>query len=154
MAKLQYLVLHCTATPEGREVSSNDIRAWHTNPVSKGGRGWKQVGYTDLIHLDGKVERLVNNNEDANVDPWEITNGAKGYNSISRHVVYVGGVVADGETAKDTRTKAQLVAMEGYVKEFHRKHPNVRIIGHNEVAAKDCPSFDVQVWLKEIGINQ
>lgn len=154
MAKLQYLVLHCTATPEGREVSSNDIRAWHTDPVSKGGRGWKQVGYTDLIHLDGKVERLVNNNEDANVDPWEITNGAKGYNSISRHVVYVGGVVADGETAKDTRTKAQLVAMEGYVKEFHRKHPNVRIIGHNEVAAKDCPSFDVQVWLKEIGINQ
>lgn len=154
MAKLQYLVLHCTATPEGCEVSSNDIRAWHTNPVSKGGRGWKQVGYTDLIHLNGKVERLVNNNEDANVDPWEITNGAKGYNSISRHVVYVGGVVADGETAKDTRTKAQLVAMEGYVKEFHRKHPNVRIIGHNEVAAKDCPSFDVQVWLKEIGINQ
>lgn len=154
MAKLQYLVLHCTATPEGREVSSNDIRAWHTNPVSKGGRGWKQVGYTDLIHLNGKVERLVNNNEDANVDPWEITNGAKGYNSISRHVVYVGGVVADGETTKDTRTKAQKEAMEGYVKEFHRKHPNVRIIGHNEVAAKDCPSFDVQVWLKEIGISQ
>ncbi len=154
MAKLKYLVLHCTATPEGREVSSNDIRAWHTNPVSKGGRGWKQVGYTDLIHLNGEIERLVDNNEDANVDPWEITNGAKGYNSISRHVVYVGGVVADGKTTKDTRTKAQRAAMEAYVKEFHRKHPNVRIIGHREVAAKDCPSFDVQVWLKEIGVIQ
>ena len=154
MAKLKYLVLHCTATPEGREVSSNDIRAWHTNPVSKGGRGWKQVGYTDLIHLNGEIERLVDNNEDANVDPWEITNGAKGYNSISRHVVYVGGVVADGKTAKDTRTKAQKAAMEAYVKEFHRRHPNVRIIGHREVAAKDCPSFDVQVWLKEIGVIQ
>lgn len=154
MAKLKYLVLHCTATPEGREVSSNDIRAWHTNPVSKGGRGWKQVGYTDLIHLNGEIERLVDNNEDANVDPWEITNGAKGYNSISRHVVYVGGVVADGKTTKDTRTKAQRAAMESYVKEFHRKHPNVRIIGHREVDAKDCPSFDVQVWLKEIGVIQ
>ena len=154
MAKLKFLVLHCTATPEGREVSSDDIRAWHTNPVSKGGRGWSQVGYTDLIHLNGEVERLVDNNEDANVDPWEITNGAKGYNSISRHVVYVGGVVADGKTAKDTRTKAQKAAMEAYVKEFHRKHPNVRIIGHREVAAKDCPSFDVQVWLKEIGVIQ
>ena len=154
MAKLKYLVLHCTATPEGREVSSNDIRAWHTDPVSKGGRGWKQIGYTDLIHLNGEIERLVDNNEDANVDPWEITNGAKGYNSISRHVVYVGGVVADGKTTKDTRTKAQRAAMESYVKEFHRKHPNVRIIGHREVAAKDCPSFDVQVWLKEIGVIQ
>lgn len=154
MAKLKYLVLHCTATPEGCEVSSNDIRAWHTNPVSKGGRGWKQVGYTDLIHLNGEVERLVDNNEDANVDPWEITNGAKGYNSISRHVVYVGGVVADGKTTKDTRTKAQKAAMEAYVKEFHKRHPNVRIIGHREVAAKDCPSLDVQVWLKEIGVIQ
>ena len=154
MAKLKYLVLHCTATPEGREVSSDDIRAWHTTPVSKGGRGWSQVGYTDLIHLNGEVERLVDNNEDANVDHWEITNGAKGYNSISRHVVYVGGVVADGKTTKDTRTKAQKAAMEAYVKEFHKRHPNVRIIGHREVAAKDCPSFDVQVWLKEIGVIQ
>ena len=154
MAKLKYLVLHCTATPEGREVSSNDIRAWHTDPVSKGGRGWKQIGYTDLIHLNGEIERLVDNNEDANVDPWEITNGAKGYNSISRHVVYVGGVVADGKTTKDTRTKAQKAAMEAYVKEFHKRHPNVRIIGHREVAARDCPSFDVQVWLKEIGVIQ
>ena len=154
MAKLQYLVLHCTATPEGREVSFDEIRAWHTDPVSKGGRGWKQVGYTDLIHLNGEVERLVDNNEDANVDPWEITNGAKGYNSISRHIVYAGGCEAHTQKAKDTRTKAQKEAMEAYVKDFHRRFPNVRIIGHREIAAKDCPCFDVRAWLKSIGINQ
>lgn len=154
MAKLQYLVLHCTATPEGREVTAADIRRWHTSPVSKGGRGWEQVGYTDIIHLDGKVERLVNNNEDANVDPWEITNGAKGYNSVSRHVVYAGGCARDGKTPKDTRTPAQRKAMEEYVKDFHRRFPEVRIIGHNEVASKACPSFDVQKWLTSIGINQ
>ena len=154
MARLKYLVLHCTATAEGREVTSDEIRAWHTNPVSKGGRGWKQVGYTDLIHLDGRVERLVSNNEDANVDPWEITNGAAGYNSVSRHVVYAGGVATDGKTAKDTRTQAQKQAMEAYVKDFHKRFPKVRIIGHREVAAKACPSFDVQAWLKSIGIIQ
>lgn len=153
MAKLKYLVLHCTATPEGRDVTSAQIRQWHTAPVSAGGRGWKQVGYTDLIHIDGRVERLVNNNEDANVDPWEITNGAKGYNSVSRHVVYAGG--CDSKmNPKDTRTAAQLKAMEAYVKDFHRRFPDVRIIGHNEIAAKACPSFDVQKWLKSIGINQ
>lgn len=153
MGKLKYLVLHCTATPEGRDVTSAQIRQWHTAPVSAGGRGWKQVGYTDLIHLDGRVERLVENNEDANVDPWEITNGATGYNSVSRHVVYAGG--CDGRMqAKDTRTAAQLRAMEEYVKDFHRHFPDVRIIGHNEIAAKACPSFDVQKWLRSIGINQ
>lgn len=154
MAKLGYLILHCTATPEGREVSSEEIRRWHTSPVSKGGRGWKQVGYTDMIHLDGMVERLVENNEDAKVDPWEITNGAKGYNSISRHVVYVGGVAVDGKTPKDTRTSLQKTALVNYVKDFHRRFPNVKIIGHREIAAKACPSFDVGKWLKEIGINK
>ncbi len=150
---LKYLVIHCTATPEGREVSSVDIRRMHLSPKSAGGRGWKQVGYTDIIHLDGKIERLVDNNEDAWVDPWEITNGAKGYNSVSRHVVYAGGCDKQMKP-KDTRTDAQRLALTEYVRKFNAKHPKVRIIGHNEVAAKACPSFDVQRWLKEIGITQ
>lgn len=150
--KLQYLIIHCTATPEGREVTSADIRKWHTSapPV---GRGWKQVGYTDMIHLDGKVERLVENNEDGIVDSWEITNGATGYNQISRHIVYVGGVAKDGKTPKDTRTEAQKRTLQIYVKNFHERFPDVKIIGHNEVAAKACPSFDVQAWLKAIGLK-
>ncbi|MBR4709519.1 MAG: N-acetylmuramoyl-L-alanine amidase [Bacteroidaceae bacterium] len=151
---LQYLVIHCTATREGREVKSSEIRHWHTDPVSKGGRGWKHVGYTDMIHLNGKVERLVNNNEDAVVDPWEITNGAVGYNAISRHVVYVGGLAPNGQTPKDTRTVAQKEALKKYVQDFHQRFPKVKIIGHGEVAKKACPSFDVQEWLKEIGIKQ
>lgn len=153
MAKqLRYLVLHCTATPGGREVTAEQIRHWHTDPVSKGGRGWRQVGYTDMIHLDGTVERLVDNNEDHNVDPWEVTNGAKGYNSVSRHVVYVGGgVTPEGE---DTRTEAQRKALAEYVLKFHSQHPSVRIVGHNELAAKACPSFDVQAFLQELGIVQ
>jgi N-acetyl-anhydromuramyl-L-alanine amidase AmpD len=122
--------------------------------VKKGGRGWKQVGYTDMIHLDGRIERLVNNNEDAMVDPWEITNGASGINSVSRHVVYVGGLAVDGQTPKDTRTAAQKGALRRYVLEFHKRFPEVRIIGHSEVSKKACPSFDVQKWLRGIGIKQ
>lgn len=156
MASMKYLVLHCTATPEGREVTSGEIRHWHTDPVKKGGRGWKQLGYTDMIHLDGRVERLVRNNEDAEVDPWEVTNGAKGYNTVSRHVVYVGGVSKDGKTAKDTRTEAQLKAMTAYVRDFHERFPQIRIVGHGELPGvkKACPSFDVAAWLRSIGIYQ
>lgn len=151
--KLKYLVIHCTATPEGREVSADEIRRWHTAPLSTGGRGWNQVGYTDMIHLDGKMERLVRNNEDMQVDAFEITNGAKGYNAIARHIVYVGGVDASGK-AKDTRTEAQRNALAAYVRVFHARFPQVRIIGHNEIAPKACPSFNVQSWLKALGIRQ
>ena len=123
--------------------------------MSQGGRGWKQVGYTDLFHLDGSVERLVKNNEDMSVDPWEVTNGAAGYNSVSRHIVYAGGVDAnDVNKAVDTRTPAQKEAMKRYVLDFHRRFPGVRIVGHNQLAAKACPSFDVPEWLESIGIKQ
>lgn len=106
-----------------------------------------------MIHLDGRLERLVDNNEDENVDPWEMTNGAAGYNGVSRHLVYVGGTASDGTTPKDTRTPEQLAALETYVESFHERFPKVKIVGHNELAAKACPSFDVQVWLKGIGIK-
>lgn len=151
---MQYLVIHCTATPEGREVSAAEIRRWHTAPVSQGGRGWKQVGYTDMVHLDGRVERLVNNNEDAQVDAWEVTNGAAGYNSISRHIVYVGGCDKAGKP-KDTRTEAQREALKRYVEDFHARFPQVKIVGHHELnPSKACPSFDVPTWLRSIGIRQ
>lgn len=150
--RIQRLVIHCTATPPGREVSAQDIRNWHTLPEPQG-RGWRQVGYTDLIHLDGRVERLVPNNEDAYVDGWEITNGAKGYNATSRHIVYAGGVAKDGKTPMDTRTPKQKEALKHYVLDFHERFPFAEIVGHNQLANKDCPSFDVPAWLKEIGIN-
>ena len=151
--KLKYLVIHCTATPEGREVTGDDIKRWHCSPVSEGGRGWKQVGYTDFIKLDGTIERLVPNNEDAWCDPWEITNGVSGINDVSRHIVYAGGLDKKGNP-KDTRTKAQLEAMKQYVLDFMQRFPDVEIKGHIDFANKDCPCFDVQKWIDEIPENK
>lgn len=153
MAKLQYLIIHCTATAEGKSVSSSDIRSWHTSPKSKGGRGWKQVGYADMIHLNGGVENLVPYNDDNTVDPWEITNGATGTNDCARHIVYVGGVDANGKP-KDTRTKEQKDAMRRYVIAFASKNPDAQIVGHCHFANKACPSFDVQAWLKTLNIGK
>lgn len=151
MSELKRLVIHCTATPEGREVTSSEIREWHTAPPPRG-RGWRQVGYTDMIHLDGRVERLVNNNEDAKVDTWEVTNGVAGYNVTSRHIVCVGGCDRGGNP-KDTRTERQIASMAAYVRDFHVRFPDAEIVGHNQLAQKACPSFDVPKWLISIGIK-
>ena len=146
--RIARLVIHCTATPEGREVTAADIRQWHCAAPPQG-RGWKQVGYTDMVHLDGRVERLVPNNEDAYVDGWEVTNGAKGYNGTSRHIVYVGGK-RNGHPA-DTRTVAQKAALKAYVEDFKKRFPWADVCGHRDLpgVAKDCPCFDVR---KEYGI--
>ncbi len=148
MKKLEYLVIHCTDTPAGREVTANEIRRWHTSPKPKG-RGWKQVGYRGMFHLDGTQEELVPNNNDGFVDGWEITNGVAGYNSVAEHWVYVGGM------GGDTRTPAQKEAMKAAVISFHKKFPEVKIVGHHYFnKGKACPSFDVHKWLQSIDINQ
>jgi hypothetical protein len=106
-----------------------------------------------MFHLDGEVERLVENNGDDTVDPWEITNGVAGINSVSRHIVYVGGLDATGKLPKDTRTMWQDMSLEQYVKDFVARHPRIKVAGHNQFAAKACPSFDVPKWCEEIGIE-
>lgn len=146
-------MIHCTATMGGKSITSAQIRDWHTQPINQGGRGWKQVGYTDMFHINGGVERLVENNEDGVVDPWEITNGVSGMNGVCRHVVYVGGIDEKGKPC-DTRTPSQREAMKRYVLAFVRKHPTIKVAGHNQFAAKACPSFDVPAWLKSIGVSE
>lgn len=142
MGKLQRLMIHCTDTPKGREISRKDIEQWHLKE-----RGWSRVGYSDMIHLDGRVENLIPYNFDQVVDPWEISNGARGYNSTTRHVVYVGG------KGGDTRTDEQKKALAMYIKAFLFDHPNCEVIGHRDVnSSKTCPNFDVDQFLREIEV--
>jgi len=151
-------MLHCSATPEGRDVTGDDIRRMHTSPVSQGGRGWKQVGYSEFIRLNGDIEVLVADDGDQDVDPWEITNGARGYNAVTKHLCYAGGVAKTKPKGmrwfppKDTRTAKQLKSMEVRVKELLQQHPKAKLIGHNQVANKACPSFDVRAWAESVGI--
>ena len=154
MSKLQYLVLHCTATPEGREVSKQDIIDWHIK-----GRGWSVVGYRDLIQLDGTIVNLVKFDQDDQVDPWEVTNGALGYNGKSHHVVYSGGCAktkpegAKYLPAKDTRTPAQKAALSIYVKYMIARHPDIKVIGHNQISLRPALVLMLPCWLQSIGVD-
>jgi len=141
---LERLVIHCTATERGRDVTSDEIRHWHTDPKPKG-RGWSKIGYSDMIHLDGTIENLTPYNSDDIVDDWEITYGASGFNATSRHVVYVGGLL-NGKSW-DTRTPQQSLTLKFYAKLFLLNHPGRDIVGHNKLNnKKDCPCFDVEAW--------
>ena len=153
MNKLKYLIIHCTATPENREVTVNELKKWHTAPPPLG-RGWKKIGYSDIIHLNGYKENLNLYDENEILDPWEITPGTSGINCISRHIAYVGGISAKTGKPKDTRTPEQIETLKNYCEIFHFLHPQAMIYGHYHFAAKACPSFDVEKFLLKIGIIQ
>ena len=153
MATFQYLIIHCTATPAGRWISADDVKRWHTAPKPYG-NGWKQVGYSDLILLDGSRHQFVIHNHDMQVDGFEITNGVAGINSISRHLCYVGGLDAAHKMPLDTRTPDQIKTMLAIIKEVLNYSPIVKIAGHNQFANKACPSFFVPDWLQKLGIPE
>lgn len=128
MRAIDESIVHCTATPEGRPVSVKEIDAWHR------ARGWSGCGYHRIIGLDG--ERL---------DGRPISKvGAhvSGQNERTIGTVYVGGVAKDGVTPKDTRTAAQKAALLDELHDQVTRFPIERVTGHNQYAAKACPSFD------------
>ena len=152
---LKYLVIHCTATPEGREITKETIEDWHLKPVKDGGRGWKVVGYSRLISLTGELIKMHEYNENDIVENWEITNGVSGINSVSRHIVYAGGVDAKNpKKAKDTRTMKQKETMKNYVFDMVERYPDILVAGHYHFANKACPSFNVEDWCRSIGIPE
>lgn len=122
------IIVHCTATPEGRECSVAEIRQWHK------ARGFTDIGYHYVVHLDGTVE------EGRNVD----ISGAHctGHNTHSIGVVYVGGCGKDGKTPKDTRTDDQKAALANLLLDLRKFYPTAKIHGHRDFANKACPSFD------------
>lgn len=125
------IIVHCTATPEGRDVSVATIRGWHI------GQGWKDIGYHWIVLLDGTIR--------PGRPEAQIGSHVAGHNTGTLGVVYVGGVAADGKTPKDTRTPAQRAALTAIVQALLARYPTIRkISGHNQYAAKACPSFDVR----------
>jgi len=147
--KLKFLVIHCTATPKGQPCGAARIIKMHTAPKPKG-RGWSRVGYSDLIDLKGKLVNLKDWDQDDIIEDNEFTNGVRGFNQVSRHVVYAGGMNKEYTEPEDTRTPAQYEALVTYVKFHILRYPKIIVVGHHQLfKGKACPSFDVPQFLRE-----
>jgi N-acetylmuramoyl-L-alanine amidase len=129
MRKLTRIILHCTATPDGRHVDVATIRDWHRK------RGWSDIGYHYVIYLDGSVH--------VGRDVAKAGAHVVGHNADTIGVVYVGGTDAGGK-AKDTMNAAQETAFVNLVKHLRDQFGPLTLHGHNEYAAKACPSFNVK----------
>lgn len=134
---IREIIVHCTDTPEGRPHTVADIRLWHTLPVSKGGRGWSDIGYHYVVYLDG----TIHDGRDAD----KIGAHCAGHNSYSIGVVYVGGRSKDMKQTKDTRTEQQKVGLLNLLMDLKKLYPQARIYGHHDFdSGKPCPCFDAK----------
>lgn len=128
MRKINEIIVHCSATREGQEISVDTIRQWHIR------RGWSDIGYHFIIYLDGSVHEGR---------PLERTGAHTiGHNTNSIGICYIGGMNKEYTKAKDTRTAAQKESLENLLVSFKEKYKDIKIYGHRDFANKACPSFD------------
>ena len=130
------IIVHCTATPEGRKVTVDEIRKWHL------ARGFADIGYHYVVDLEGNIREGRNVNK--------VGAHCTNHNSHSIGVVYVGGLAKDGKTAKDTRTGKQKESLVWLLKGLKELYPNASIHGHNTFANKSCPCFNAEQEYKTI----
>lgn len=153
MRQINGIVIHCSATPEGRVVTAADIDKMHREQ-----RGFRCIGYHRFIRLDGTVERGRPDDQ--------IGAHVEGHNADTLGICYAGGLDKNGK-AKDTRTQSQKVALRGEVVRYRNLYHGIKWVkGHRDLSPdknhdgkiekqewlKECPCFDVEEWMIEEGL--
>ena len=140
MRTLKKIVLHCSATQEGKDYSAATIRKWHTDPP----RNWSDIGYHYVIRNDehGTIE--------LGRDVQRSGAHVRGENADSIGIVYIGGVDKDMK-AKDTMTDVQEASFRKLVASLRMVFGDLKLYGHNDFTDKKaCPSFKVSEKFKEL----
>lgn len=127
MRTINKLIIHCTATPEGRETTVTDIDRWHKE------KGYNSIGYHYVIYLDGSVHK------GRNVEVPGAHTLDNNYDSIG--IAYVGGGI---KTATDTRTSAQKKSMLKLLKGLKHRYPRAKVYSHRDFNSTSCPGFDAK----------
>lgn len=135
-SKTDLIVIHCSATPSDMDIGRDEIDRWHKK------RGWAGVGYHFVITRKGGLEY----GRDA------IARGAHAgpaYNGRSIGICLIGGVDAAGKP-ENNFTDMQWMSLQMLVTSLKLIWPAAKIIGHNEIDRRACPSFDVQAWVSTL----
>lgn len=128
MRKITEIIIHCSATTDGKDYTVADIDRWHR------AQGYRKIGYHFVIYRDGSIH-VGRSKSEAGAH-------CTGHNSISIGICYVGGLSAEGKP-KDTRTPQQKDSLLALIEQLKEEFPGVTIHGHNEFANKACPCFRV-----------
>ena len=133
------IVIHCSATSPEQDIGRAEIDQWHK------ARGWAGIGYHFIIRRDGALEY--------GREATKVGAHARGHNRRAIGICLIGGVEEAGKPSANF-TGAQWAKLERLLAVLKLVWPAAEVIGHNEVSAKACPSFDVQAWLSTLSNAQ
>ena len=127
--EIREIIVHCSATPEGKSLSFEACRRDHVE-----NRHFRDIGYHYYITRDGHIH--------AGRPEEQPGAHCKNHNSHSIGICYEGGLDRRGRPA-DTRTEAQKEALLDLIFSLRMDYPQAVIVGHHDLnPMKPCPCFD------------
>lgn len=137
---ITHIVVHYSATYEDEEVTAAMVDEWHRNRKPP----FKKIGYHFFYRLNGmeEVGRPLN----------ETGAHVAGQNKGKIGLCFAGGLRKS--TGKDvgvnTMKAAQEIALIKRIKALKDKYPSAIVCGHKDLAATQCPGFDVRNWWAKV----
>ena len=130
--RTDYIIIHCADTYPDMDIGRVEIDRWHR------ARGFLEIGYHWVIRRDGTIE-VGRQLSDAGAH-------ATGYNHKSIGICMVGGMSRVDSGPEDNFRDEQWSALKHIVGQMLAKYLDAEVIGHRDVSAKACPSFDAKEW--------
>jgi len=141
MRNIKYIAVHCTASHQSMTIEGLKQEFKR--------KGWVNPGYHYVVSPDGKISQLLCEDK--------VSNGVKGFNSVSINVAYIGGIDINGKPI-DNRTNEQKASLRSLLKMLHKKYPTAVIQGHRDFSPdlnkdgkitsnewmKACPCFNAK----------
>lgn len=126
--EIKKIVVHCSASPQGRGDDAETIHRWHKQ------RKWDGIGYHAVIIESGDIQQ-------GRPPYWQGAH-VRGHNGHSLGVCLIG---MGGDA-----TAEQLASLKRIIKLWLELNPGAEICGHCDLDSRkpDCPGFDVGDWWK------
>ena len=128
MRDITTLIVHHSASP--LITTAKQMKAWHK------AKGWNDIGYHYVIEATGKLVRGR---------PIEVIGAhCKGFNTDSV------GVCLSGDNTRDAEKwgLSQMAVLFDLIHCFRLVFPNIKILGHKDLGATECPGVDIRKVLK------
>ena len=118
--KIEYLIVHHSASDNKRHDNVETIRRWHKE------RGFSDIGYHFVITRDGVVH--------AGRPIDKMGAHTKGFNDVSIGVCLTG---------KDHKTPKQYIALGALYRDLKQLHPKITMQPHSKFGTTECPGFNL-----------
>jgi len=129
MRDVDTIVVHCSASPQGRGDDAETIHAWHQE------RGFDGIGYHYVILEDGTVQT-------GRPEYWAGAH-VRSHNDNSLGICLIG----EGGDA----TPEQMLSLRNLVLGLYHKYSGPVVCGHNDLDHhKSCPGFSVSLWWQQV----